>query len=195
MKTFVNNIPWGVPVGELVRFLEGHVGQGTIFSAEIQHDQFRSKGTAVVQFEDQEAAHKAAELSKSGVLQLRSRLLRVNVHSRHIVHKPKHNLISLEEGRLAMGCLTQEDTLQVLWSSQPKVTTEFDFNNKRVRHAFVLRRTSGSFEYKLEFHFKDLVSVQGANLPRDGFFAFLLEVRDFWEGICQQCSQGKKKLW
>lgn len=181
MKTFVSNIPWQANAGELVRFLEGHVGQGTIFSAEIQYNKstFRSMGKAIVQFEDQEAAHKAAELSTSGLLQLRSRDLRLKVHSKDIVHKPKHNLISLEEGTLEMGCLTREDTMQVLWSSQPKVTTEFDFNTRRVRHAFVLRRTSGKFEYKLEFHFNDLVSIQVANLPRDGLDSpFLLELKN-----------------
>lgn len=180
MKTFVNNIPYHVHAGELVRFLEGRVGQGTIFSAEIHYNRnsFRSLGKATVQFEDQEAAHTLAELSQSGQLYLGSRLLKVNVHSKDIVHKPKHNLISLEECTLDMGCLTREDTMQVLWSSQPQVTTEFDFNSKRVRHAFVLESTTGSFEYKLEFHFNGLVSIGGANLPRDGSFAFLLEVRD-----------------
>jgi RNA recognition motif-containing protein len=178
VKTFVSNIPWEARPVDLVAFLEGYVGKGTISSVEIQYNRntLRSLGKGVVNFEDQDAAHKAAELAKCGVLQFRSRILKLNVHNNHIVHKPKHNLIPLDECTLAMGCLTRDDTMQVLWSSQPEVATEFDFNSKKVRHALVVESTRGKFKYKLEFHFRDLVSIEGANLPRDGYFAFLLQV-------------------
>ncbi|KAG0628256.1 hypothetical protein M758_1G013200 [Ceratodon purpureus] len=180
VKTFVSNIPWEARPGDLVTFLERHVGEGTISSVEIQYNKntLRSLGKGIVHFEDQDAAHKAAELAKRETLRFGSRILRLNVHNNHIVLKPKHNLISLKDCTLTMGCMTQEDTMQVLWSSQPNAATEFDFNSKRLRHVLTMETSRGNFEYKLEFHFKDLVSIEGANLPRAGFDAFLLQLRN-----------------
>ena len=178
VKVFVGNIPYEARPVDLVTFLEGYVGKDSISSVEIQYNKstYRSLGKGVVHFEDQEAAHQAAELAQRGMLVFRTRRLRLIVHNNHIVHKPKHSLICLDECTLAMGCLIREDTMQVLWSSQPWVATEFDFNSRRVRHVLVVESTKGKVEYKLEFHVKDLVSIEGANLPRDGFFGFLLQV-------------------
>ena len=175
VKTFVNRIPVAANVKELITFLEASIGAGSIFSAKIKVDKEngRSMGQAVVVFEDQDSALKAVKLADFGALQFQNRKIVVKLADRDILHKPKHNLITVELGSLSLGYLKKDKTILVLWSSSSKaVTTVVDFNSRRVRYTLVNEAT----QYKLEFHFEDIYFIKPTAIPKNGNFAILMQV-------------------
>ena len=176
MKTFVNRIPVAANVKELITFLEASIGAGSIFSAKIKVDKEngRSMGQAVVVFEDQDSALKAVKLADFGTLQFQNRKIVVKLADRDILHKPKHNLITVELGSLSLGYLKKDNTMLVLWSSSSKaVTTAVDFNSRRVRFTFTVNEAT---QYKLEFHFEDIYFIKPTAIPKNGNFAILMQV-------------------
>ena len=175
VKTFVSNIPWAADAKQLAMFLEARVGAGAIYSVEIKRnsENGRSKGQAVVHFEDQDSALKAVQLPEYGRRFL-NRPIHIKLVDRDIVHKPKHNLITVERGSLSIGYLKKDSTMLVLWSSSSKaVTTDVDFNSRRVRYSLTVNEAT---EYKLEFHFKDIFSLEPTTIPRATNFYILMQV-------------------
>ena len=180
VKTFVNNIPFAANETELITFLEASIGAGSIFSAKIKVDKENGKsmGQAVVIFEDQDSALKAVKLSDFGTLQFQNRPIVVKLVDRDIVHKPKHKLITVELGSLYLGYvkILKKDTttMLVLWSSRSKaVTTDVDFNSRRVRYTLTVNEAT---QYKLEFHFEDIFLINPTAIPQNGNFALLMQV-------------------
>ena len=179
VKTFVNNIPFEANVTELITFLEASIGAGSIYFAKIKVDKKNEKsmGQAVVIFEDQDSALKAVKLSDFGTLQFQNRPIVVKLVDRDIVHKPKHKLITVELGSLYLGyvkILKKDTTMLVLWSSSSKaVTTDVDFNSRRVRYTLTVNEAT---QYKLEFHFEDICFIRPTAIPRNANFALLMQV-------------------
>lgn len=179
IKTFVTNIPYASSATDLKKLLETAVGAGCVWSVKIQRDKatLRSLGKAVVHFEDQESADCAAQLALNQQLILQWRKLKLKLNNRHIVHRPKHNLINIEKGSLSMGYLSREAAMQHLWSSQAgNVTTELDFNDRRVRFFLSVDGTTGRTDYKMEFQFRDFYMIEAATTGRSDTFSLLFKV-------------------
>ena len=175
VKTFVRNIPYAADAKQLATFLEARVGAGAIYSVEMKlnSENGRSKGQAVVHFQDQDSALKAVQLAEYG-LNFLNRKIYIKLVDRDIVHKPKHNLITVELGSLSLGYLKKDSTMLVLWSSSSKsVTTDVDFNSRRVRYSLIVNEAT---EYKLEFHFNDIFSIEPTTIQRTGNFSILMQV-------------------
>lgn len=175
VKTFVNKIPKAANDKELITFLEASIGAGSVFSAKIKVDKENGKsmGQAVVIFEDQDSALKAVKLADFGTLQFQKKKIDVKLVGRNIVHKPKHKLITVEHGSLSLGYLKNDNTMMVLWSSSSAVTTDVDFNSRRVRYTLTVNEVT---QYKLEFHFEDISVITPTAIPRNGNFALLMQV-------------------
>jgi hypothetical protein len=177
VKTFVNRIPIAANVKELITFLEASIGAGSVLSAKIKVDKENGKsmGQAVVFFEDQDSALKAVKLADFGTLQFQNRKIVVKLADRDIVHKPKHDLITVELGSLSLlSYLKEDNTMRVLWSSSSKaVTTDVDFTSRRVTYTLIVDEAT---EYKLEFHFEDIYVIKPTAIPCNGNFALLMQV-------------------
>ena len=175
VKTFVNKIPKAANEKELTTFLEASIGAGSVFSAKIKVDKENGKsmGQAVVIFEDQDSALKAVKLADFGTLQFQKKKIDVKLVGRNIVHKPKHKLITVELRSLSLGYLKNDNTMMVLWSSSSAVTTDVDFNSRRVRYTLTVNEVT---QYKLEFHFEDISVITPTAIPRNGNFALLMQV-------------------
>lgn len=177
VKTFVSNIPYAANAKQLAMFLEALVGAGAIYHVDIKKnsENGRSKGQAVVYFEDQDSALKAVQLAEYG-LRFLNRPIRIKLVDRGIVHKPKHNLITLAVGSLSLGYLKKDGTMLVLWSSVcSSVVTDVDFNSRRVRLSYS-PPVNEETEYKLEFHFKDIFSLEPTTIERTRTFSILMQV-------------------
>ena len=177
VKTFVSGIPYAADAKLLSMFLEARVGEGAIYHIEIKRNSEtgRSKGQAVVHFEDQDSALKAVQLAERG-LRFLNMQLRIKLVDRHIVHKPKHNLITVESGSLSLGYLQKDGSMLVLWPSVSRaVVTDVDFNSRRVRLSY-FPPSSEATEYKLEFHFKDIFSIEPTTIQRTRNFSILMQV-------------------
>ncbi|CAK9215440.1 unnamed protein product [Sphagnum jensenii] len=194
-KAFVSNIPYEAIAADLVGFLESVVGEGGIHSAELKKNgNIRNNGKATVHFEDEEKGELVQQLAMNKKLLFRTRALRVKL-DRAVVQTPKHSLILLENNLLSFACLSKKDEVRVLWSSNPTVNTEFDFATRRLRFLFSVHGTSAwKLEYKMEFIFRDLHSIEPVTIHSTTTTALLLQLNNPPRIYCRKMSLNKESI-
>ncbi|KAJ7530357.1 hypothetical protein O6H91_14G000500 [Diphasiastrum complanatum] len=153
---YVSGIPFTAVAKELVDFLEGVVGEGSVYAVDIKTrgENWMSKGYGFVEFVEAEAASKAYLLGKQGLLLFQSRRLKVDVAKKIVKASPAYKLAKLENGHLSMGCQMSQDTCHVLWSTA-NVVTELDHSAKKLTFFFGIQ----NIEYKMVLQYPSMYEI------------------------------------
>ncbi|KAJ7568127.1 hypothetical protein O6H91_01G019700 [Diphasiastrum complanatum] len=141
---YLSGIPLTAVAKELVDFLEGVLGDGSVQAVDIKTKgrNGMSQGYGFVEFVEAEVASKALLLGKQGLF------LRV------VRASPTHKPGKLEKGHLSMGCQMSKDTCHVLWSTA-NVATELDHSAKTISFFFGQQ----NIEYKMVQQYKSMYEI------------------------------------
>ncbi|KAF3792047.1 RNA-dependent RNA polymerase 2 [Nymphaea thermarum] len=169
----VTRIPLTAIAKELLDYLEGALGKGTIFALEILTEgrNWKSKGHGRVQFETASDARRALELSRQGRLRLQNANLEISLAHEQIVPRPLRAENRLLGGALHAGTMVSDASMAsfACWEiGRAEVMPE------RERVAFWVE--DGGEVYKLEIRFGDIVSTRGLCVEDQNSDAILFRV-------------------
>ncbi|GLJ27326.1 hypothetical protein SUGI_0536330 [Cryptomeria japonica] len=164
----ISNIPLTVIAKELVEYLEGIAGKGSVFACEIKTDRKngRSRGFGKVQFESIDSRKEVCMLSQLGLLLFQNENLIVSTADKDMFQTTTYSIC---KAKLFAGCPVYHNALCVLWSASD-VLSEFARETKRVSF-FV---TENGVDYKLVVHFHDIADISTCVLKENGTHAILL---------------------
>ncbi|KAH9304752.1 hypothetical protein KI387_009156 [Taxus chinensis] len=167
----VSNIPLTVVAKELVEYLEGISGKGSVFACEIKIDRmnWKSRGFGRVQFENIDARKEVCMFSHLGFLLFQNANLIVSTTDKDMFPREAYSIC---RAKLLAGCPVFHNAFCVLWSASD-VVSEFALEMKRVSF-FV---TESGLEYKLVVNFQDIVKTSTCILKEDGTKAVLLQLQ------------------
>lgn len=168
----VTNIPQTITATDLLRFLESHLGPGSVFAVDIvtDHRNWKSRGYGRVQFSTLEVKFKAQSLAKS--LTFKTRTLELSEAYDDVIPRPHHAHHRVERSVVHLGFLVEADHLCELerWSDvRAWVMPE------RRRVEFWLWQDQ-CWKYKVEVQFEDVLECVGCCLGVDKLNALLIKV-------------------